>query len=78
MFVAKCVVCQCNVPFSGVPNDMVKMDFQSWGTQVTGTSSLHQQAQGLLEVFHVVLGSFYEVQWHSLGIFHHSHSLPFV
>ena len=24
-----------------------------------------------------VLRSFYEVRWHSLGIFHHPHSLPF-
>ena len=25
-----------------------------------------------------VLRSFYEVQWHSIGVFYHPHSLPFV
>ena len=49
--------------------------FRVRSRQVTGTGWCHQRAQG---VFGGVLRSFYEVRWHSLDIFHHPSSLPFV
>ena len=43
--------------------------------QVTGTGWYHQWAQG---IFRGVLRSFYVVEWHSLDVFNHPSSLPFV
>ena len=65
----------CNVPFSGVPYDMVRMDFQSWGQTSHRCRLVSSAGPG---AFGGVLRSFYEVRWNSLGIFHHPHNLPFV
>ena len=43
--------------------------------QVTSIGWCHQWVQGL---FGGVLRSFYDVQWHSLDVFHHPSSLPLV
>ena len=54
---------------------MVRMDFQSWG-QTSHRCRLVSLAAP--RDFGGFLRSFYEFIWHSLGIFHHPHSFPFV
>jgi len=49
-----------DVPFSSVSYGMVRMDFQGW--RQTGACLHHQYAQGILEMFHRVLRSFYGIR----------------